>query len=537
MSNNAPGGRIAAGTRCGFESACHRPNRDRDDRAGGVRYACRAQTQYFGFCVRGAGYGADRLVMNQKLEASALKVIANNGGYQVKGDVKINGQAASMDYRKPTEGDADIKLQATLDDASRARLGFDLGPAVSGAIPIKLIGKIGGPDRDSRMGIDADLTSLKLDNILPGWVKLPGKSSRAVFNVVQEQQSTRLEDIVIDGGGVSIKGSLEVDQNGELMNANFPTYSPSEGDKTSLKAERGSDGVVKVTMRGDVFDGRGFLKSAISGKEADPKTKAKNIDLDVDVKLGAVAGFYGEALRSVDCKLSRRNGTIRSFALSGKLGRDTPLIGDLRGQAQGREVIYLETNDAGAFFRFTDTYAKMVGGQLALAMDPPTVDPSTKQGLINVRDFSVKVESSLDRVAAGGPAGVQSGIAFSRLRAEFTRQNGQLTIREGVVKGPMIGATIEGSIDYPGNQVRMSGTFVPMYGLNNMFGQIPIVGLFLGGGSNEGLIGVTYEVVGTLGQPVLRVNPISAMAPGVLRKIFEFGTGKPNNPIELPPNN
>ena len=43
----------------------------------------------------------------------------------------------------------------------------------------------------------------------------------------------------------------------------------------------------------------------------------------------------------------------------------------------------------------------------------------------------------------------------------------------------------------------MSGTFVPMYGLNNMFGQIPVLGLFLGGGSNEGLIGVTYEVVGT----------------------------------------
>jgi uncharacterized protein DUF3971 len=483
------------------------------------------------------GFAADRLVMNQKLEANALKVIANNQGYQVKGDVKINGQAASMDYRKPAEGDADIKLQATLDDASRARLGLDLGPAVSGAIPIKLVGKIGGPDRDSRMGIDADLTSLKLDNILPGWVKLPGKSSRAVFNVVQKQQSTRLEDIVIDGGGVSIKGSLEIDQNGDLISANFPTYSPSDGDKTSLKAERGSDGVVKVTMRGDVFDGRGFLKSAISGKEADAKSKTRNIDFDVDLKLGAVAGFYGEALRSVDCKLSRRNGTIRSFALSGKLGRDTPLTGDLRGHAQGREVIYLETNDAGAFFRFTDTYAKMAGGQLALAMDPPTVEPSLKEGLINVRDFTVKGESSLDRVAAGGPTGVQNGIAFSRLRAEFTRQNGQLTIREGVVKGPLIGATIEGSIDYPGNQVRMSGTFVPMYGLNNMFGQIPIVGLFLGGGSNEGLIGVTYEVVGTPGQPVLRVNPISAMAPGVLRKIFEFGTGKPNNPVEFPPNN
>jgi hypothetical protein len=479
------------------------------------------------------GFVADRLVMNQKLEANALKVVANNAGYQVKGDVRINGQPASLDYRKPSEGDADIKLQATLDDASRARLGFDLGPAVSGAVPIKLIGKIGG---DSRLGIDADLTSLKLDNILPGWVKLPGKSSRAVFNVVQTPQSTRLENIVVDGGGVSIKGSVEVDQNGDLVNVNFPTYSPSEGDKTSLRADRGPDGVLKVVMRGDVFDGRGFLKSAISGKEADPKSKAKNVDFDLDIKLGAVAGYFGEALRSVDAKLSRRGGTIKSFALSGKLGRDTQLTGDLRGRAQGRDVIYLETNDAGAFFRFVDTYSKLVGGQLQLAMDPPTVEPSAKEGLISVRDFSIKGEAALDRLAAGGAAGAPGGVSFSGLRAEFTRQNGQLTIREGVLKGLTIGGTIEGSID-SASQVRMSGTFVPLYGINNVFGQIPVLGLFLGGGSNEGLFGVTYEVVGTLGQPVLRVNPISAIFPGVSRKIMEFNTGKQNNPVEFPSNN
>ena len=161
------------------------------------------------------------------------------------------------------------------------------------------------------------------------------RSSRAAFNLVQKPQSTRLEDIVIDGGGVSIKGP-RVDQNGDLVNANFPTYSPSEGDKSSLRAERSPDGAVKVTMRGDVFDGRGFLKSAISGKEADAKSKTKSIDFDVDLKLGAVAGFNGEAVRSVDAKMSRRNGVIKTFALNGKLGRDTPLTADLRGRGQGR---------------------------------------------------------------------------------------------------------------------------------------------------------------------------------------------------------
>jgi len=486
------------------------------------------------------GFAADKLVMSQKLEANALKIVANNQGYQVKGDVKISGQAASLDYRKPADGDADVRLAATLDDAGRARLGLDLGPAVSGSIPIKLVGKVSS-DHDSKMGIEADLTQLRLDNILPGWSKVPGKSGKATFNVVPKAQSTRFEDIVIDGGpGVSIKGSLEVDQNGDLLNANFPTYSPSEGDKTSLKAERGADGVVKVTMRGDVFDGRSFLKSAISGSsKEDSKNKIKNIDFDVDLKLGAVAGANGEALRSVDLKMSRRNGIIKAFNLNGKVGRDTPVTAEMRGrgQGQGRDLVVLQTADAGAFLRFTDTYSKVTGGQLMLAMEPPTQDASAKEGLLTISNFTVRGEGALDRAAAGSPPGTQSGIAFSALRAEFTRQNGLITVREGVVKGPSLGLTIEGNIDFNTNQVRMSGTIIPMYGLNNMFGQVPLLGLFIGGGSNEGLIGVTYEVVGSPGAPVLRVNPISALLPGVTRKIMEFNTGKPNNQIELPPNN
>jgi len=294
-------------------------------------------------------------------------------------------------------------------------------------------------------------------------------------------------------------------------------------------------------MRGDVFDGRSFLKSAISGSSKDDnKSKLKNIDFDVDLKLGAVAGANGEALRSADLKMSRRNGIIKAFSLNGKVGRDTPVVGEMRGrsQGQGRDVIIVQTKDAGAFLRFTDTYSKVVGGELMLAMEPPTPDQSAKEGLLNIREFTVKGEGALDRAAAGGAGNAPNGVAFSALRAEFTRQSGLLTVREGVVKGATIGLTIEGNIDYNANQVRMSGTIIPMYGLNNMFGQIPIFGLFLGAGNNEGLIGVTYEIVGTPGAPVLRVNPISAILPGVTRKIMDFNTGKQNNnQIDLPPNN
>jgi hypothetical protein len=480
----------------------------------------------------------DKLAMNQKLEANSLKVVADNQGYRVKGDVKIGGQPAALDYRKNNDGDADVKVAAVLDDAARARLGVDLGSSISGAIPVRLSGKIAGGDgdnRDNRFGVEADLTAARIDNLLPGWTKVAGKTTKMTFNVVQKPQGTRFEDIVIDGNGTLIKGFLEVDDKNDLVNASFPTFAPSEGDKANLKAERAPDGTLKVTMRGEVFDGRGFIKSAMSGRDPGAKEKSKSFDLDIDAKLGALAGFYGEAVRSVDLKLSRRNGVIKTFALSGKIGRDTPVIGDMRprGQGQGRDVMYLETADAGAFFRFNDIYAKMSGGKMWVAVDPPTSDSSPQEGLLNVRDFTIKGEAALDRAVANAPGANPQGVGFSGMRAEFTRHTGQLRVKDGVLRGPTIGATIEGIIDYPVNQVKMSGTFVPLYGLNNMFGQIPIVGLFLGGGSNEGLIGITYEVVGTPGAPVLRVNPISAMAPGVFRKIFDFNTGKQNVPADF----
>ena len=49
-------------------------------------------------------------------------------------------------------------------------------------------------------------------------------------------------------------------------------------------------------------------------------------------------------------------------------------------------------------------------------------------------------------------------------------------------------------------------------------------------GGKEGLIGsMTYEVVGSPGAPVLRVNPISMVAPGFVRKFLEFPSSVPGD--------
>ena len=63
---------------------------------------------------------------------------------------------------------------------------------------------------------------------------------------------------------------------------------------------------------------------------------------------------------------------------------------------------------------------------------------------------------------------------------------------------------------------------MPAYALNNLFSQIPVIGLILGGGRHEGLFAITFKVTGTTAAPTLTVNPLSAIAPGFLRKLFDF---------------
>lgn len=469
-----------------------------------------------------SNFAADRVLMGQKIEAQSLRVVATTAGYQVKGEVKINGISGALDFRKAAkETDADLKLQATLDEAARRRLGFDFGPAVTGLVPVKVTGRVGSDDKTNRINVEADFTQAKIDNLLPGWAKPAGKPARATFLLTKDAKSTRFDDLTIDGQGTLAKGSVELDAAGDIVSANFPVFGLSEGDRATLKVDRGSDNVLRVVMRGDVYDGRTFVKSVLGNTSPD-KSRARQADADLDIRIGAVLGHNGEALRGLELNLTRRGGHIRSFTLNAKIGRDAPLIGDIRPRPRDNvPVIYIETDDAGSLFRFTDTYPRIFGGQMWVAMDPPTPDNQAQLGQLNIRNFSVRGEPALERAVAGAPNNnARSAVDFSELRADFTRQPGRMLIRDGVVRGPMVGATIDGLIDYTRDEIRMRGTFVPLYAINNMFGQIPIFGLFLGGGSNEGLLGITYEAVGPPSAPRITVNPISAVAPGLLRKLI-----------------
>jgi hypothetical protein len=115
-----------------------------------------------------------------------------------------------------------------------------------------------------------------------------------------------------------------------------------------------------------------------------------------------------------------------------------------------------------------------------------------------------------------------SGITVENLDVPFSSKNNVISIKDGAASGPAVGLTADGYIDRPKNLLALKGTLVPAYGINSIVSNIPLLGDVLASKKGEGIIGVvTYSATGNADEPNISVNPLSALAPGILRRIFQ----------------
>ena len=143
--------------------------------------------------------------------------------------------------------------------------------------------------------------------------------------------------------------------------------------------------------------------------------------------------------------------------------------------------------------------------------------------MLSARNFAIHDEAQLERAATSGMQGAAAATLSPSpaCGVEFTRCPGRSRMRDGVVRGPMLGGTIDGEIDYASDEVLCAARSCRSTASTICSGRFRWSGCS-SAATKEGLLGITYEVVGHAGQSVLHVNPISALAPGLLRKLFEF---------------
>lgn len=466
----------------------------------------------------------DKLIGEERLEQASLAVIADADGMKAAGSGRLFGSQVKIDLRKPLQGVAEAVLSMTLDEATRAKQGWSTGSSISGPIGARITAPIGMGDR-VRPQIELDLTRAAINSVALGYVKPAGRPAKVSFAIAKDGANTVLQSFHFDGGTASAQGTVELDGEGDFVSAKLSQLRLSPGDDMRLDAQRNRNRL-KLVVRGGTIDARPFVRNmtgAQGGQGAGDKSAIQDVDLDLKASL--VTGHNGQSLSNVDLKLSKNAAGVQDLKLAARLGRAGVEGAMLKTAPGAGPQFYVRSGDGGAVLAFLDLYRRMDGGQLQLVA---AGGGDATSGILTVRNFTLRNEAALRRLVTEGtnarddrpPPIDVNAVPFDRLQVSFQRAGSRLTLRDGAIHGPTVGTTLEGVIDFGRDQVALNGTFVPAYGVNNLFAKIPLFGPILGGGANEGLIAVNFRISGSASAPMLSINPLSAIAPGFLRKIF-----------------
>lgn len=480
---------------------------------------------------------ASNVVGNISVEGGALDVNVTEQALDARGQILIKGVPAELAWQRifyePDDRQPPIRISATLDEPAREALGLKISHLVKGPLPVTLSVARNAEGAQS-LSMQADLTPVQLVFGNMGWTKPQGRSASLQFDIVQfEDGSTDLKNFKILGDDMAIDGSISLDAEQHLKSFYFSDFSFDALTHVEINAAVRDGNVLEVDAHGPSYNGKQFFQSLFSaGQLAEDANPRDPFSVDLTARFGTVVGFYDSTVTDVQTTLKKRNGRLVELNATGKLNGRSPLAVKLDA-ANGARILRAESRDAGAAFRLIGFYPKVDGGEASLEVNLDASDAGNKTGTLWARDFSVLGDSVVSDVlsdpqsqaALGGERKKQvrqNRIAFNQLRAPFSVGNGQFQLNDAYVNGPALGATMRGRVDFKTKTVNLGGTYVPLYGLNSALGAIPILGGIFVGREGEGVVGITFAIQGQLDDPNVLVNPISVVAPGIFRQIFEF---------------
>lgn len=475
------------------------------------------------------GFASRQPIRGRLIENGAFQMVATADLFALKGKATINGVMAAIDISQPIgEGEDDNRqsgrssVQLVLDAAARKKLGIGMEDSLGGTIGLS-ISDLADGRKGQHYIVDIEQARLVFDAL--GWTKGVGVPGTLAFDLVPRDGGGFLvSNIVAAGEGFGFRGEAVLDAKYGLVSANIEHFALRKGDDVSVKLARKGSGY-QITIRGAAFDVRGLVAQL---KSSGPGQGAAS-DLMIDARIDQISGFGQQVLANAAVTVEVSSGTLAKVALSGRFANGPVTLAFSDG-GSGGATLDLKSDDAGGLLAFLDLYGRISGGQLRLTGTRPGLR-GAMTGVFDIADFAIVNERSMRKLVSAtegtGTDQRASGldpdhVPFDRMRLDYTKRDSLLVIDDAVLRGATVGATLSGTIDLVRQQVALAGTYLPAYAVNNLFGRLPLLGFALGGGSQGGLIGVTFKIEGPLSGPSLTVNPLSMITPGIFRKIFEF---------------
>jgi len=500
-----------------------------------VRFAAAANIREFAMTsgIGGFGLGGGSLITN---------IDAN--GMDVEGTVQVSGIPSTVKWRKKFHGPgseiSNLSVSLVLDEAGRKVFDLPEIPWLSG--PVAINGELLARGWQITSGeLALNLTTAALDVPEIFWNKPSGTTANANLRFLLPLKAGAGENagnapavnatatkaaFSYAGGGLESQGEIEMGPDGGFRRLDVSRLKFAQSEVAASIRPLAPEGYI-VALEGEQFDMRPYIDRLIGEAEQGelpPLTltaRLRRLILSDEHALDNMQGratFDGKVWQKMEASGDLRGGAPVNVALSAK---------------DGKQILSVTSTNGGAVARAMGYYDKAIGGELdVLATIHKGEKGNPVEGRVRMSKFRIVDAPTLAKIlTVGSLTGVADvlsgqGVPFAQFQAPFRILNDVVRIRGGRAIGPAFGITVDGAIDNNIEEVALTGTVVPAYTINSVLGAIPILGDLLTGGKGGGVFGLTYAVTGPISKPVIKVFPLSALTPGVLRELL-FGTSLP----------
>ena len=459
------------------------------------------------------------IVAGRDLSRGSVQLDATNDGLKAQGRATIAGLpgriGVTMDFR--AGGPDEVLQSATFDGrpdtAQMAAAGLAIPGGLTGT-PALSVTYTAHRSGAAEVTASADLAAAGVS--LLGWRKPVGQAASARARLLLDHDRLAGIDMLhAEGPGLAVDGRTEM----------------ADGRPVALVIERGQLGrsrasgtirfgsPLRVTMDGPTLDASGLLKN-LGGSPEPGSTPGPAYVVDAhfaELILGPGRTMTGVAVHADNDGRRLRQATLEASGLSAAV---TP--------AGAGRTLHVQAADGGAMLRVLDVTDSVQGGRLVIDARYDDQSPgSPLAGTLQLDGFHVRQAPMIGKVlqaltlyglvdALRGP-----GLVFERLVMPFRYAGDTLELTDARAFSASLGVTTQGRIDLARHTADLRGTVVPAYAINTALGRLPIIGRVFSPEESGGLVAARYTLRGSLDNPDVSVNPLSALTPGILRKLFD----------------
>jgi hypothetical protein len=479
------------------------------------------------------------------VNGGAINFDVSETAISANGDLKVNNVPVSLMWQRifdaPPERQPTLRVAAVLNEKAREELGLNVNHIVKGDLPVALAVAM-QRDGPPRLFMEANLTGTDLYLTAIGWRKPPGQKATVTLDLSQRADNFLVcDNFAMTGDGLNINGRLMFNDRRRIASFAFPEFSTNALTKLAITGELSPQNILRVQAKGPSYDGRQFFHSLLlAGKLAEnqPAPLKDEPGLDLSVEIDTVFGYYDTTIKSVAVEAKRRNGKLSYLDVTGRLNGEAPISVHVEQKPGQPRWLISDAIDAGSVFRLAGFLSTVRGGQMNLQVNLDGAGGADKVGTLDVRRFQVvpdqvvgRVISQADRQSArakpDGRNTSQQGssgelLTFDRMVVPFAFASNKFFLDNAAINGPVQGVTMRGHIDFGRDTLSLSGTYIPLYGVNSVLNGFPLIGDLLNGPRNEGIFGINFAIQGKTSNPDVAVNPLSLLTPGFLRQAFEL---------------